>query len=214
MKYLSQQLVTQKRWILPVSLIQTWLLIDIHLSGKKDGIDIAGTLKKDYDYPYIFLTSNTDKKTVERAKDVVPGAYLVKPFSKEELYTSIEIALSNFGSVSIKNNNKEIATLKQALFIKQKHLFIKVKFDDIIFIKSDHVYIEVISTDNHKYIVRGSFSDYKQKLDDNFIRVHHGYIVNLLHVVAIDQDYVKVEKHMIPIGKNYKDDFLRKMDIR
>ena len=188
-------------------------LIDINLSGKKDGIELARELKEKYDFPYIFLTSNTDKKTVDRAKHVTPAAYLVKPFSKEELYTSIEIALSNFACRPNTNETKEVSTIKQALFIKQKHLFIKVKFEDILFIKSDHVYIEVFSADNHKYIVRGSLNDYIAKLDNNFARIHRSYIINLRHIEAVDQDYVKVEKHMIPIGKNYKEEFLRNMDI-
>ena len=188
-------------------------MLDIRLSGKKDGIDIAQIIKEKYNIPYIFLTSNTDADTLERAKKVAPAAYLVKPFSKEELYTSIEIALANF-ELQVQKNDSNLATpLKQALFIKQKQLFIKVKFEDILFIKSDHVYIEIFSTDNHKFLVRGSLNDYILKLDSNFAQIHRGYIINLQHISAIDQDYVKIEKHSVPIGKNYKEEFLRKINI-
>ena len=188
-------------------------MLDIRLSGKKDGVDLAQIINEKYNIPFIFLTSNTDAETLERAKKVAPAAYLVKPFSKEELYTSIEIAIANFENQSHKTDINTGAPFKQALFIKQKQLFIKVKFEDILFISSDHVYIEIFSKDNHKFLVRGSLNDYILKLDSNFARIHRGYIINLQHISAIDQDYVKIEKHSVPIGKNYKEEFLRKINI-
>jgi len=188
-------------------------MLDIRISGKRDGIDLAQIIKEKYNIPTIFLTSNTDANTLERAKKVAPAAYLVKPFSKDELYTSIEIALSNFKNQSYKNDVSTPTALKQALFIKQNQLFIKVKFEDILFIQSDHIYIEIIATDNHKYLIRSSLNDYISKLDNNFIRVHRGYIINIQHIESIDQDYVKIANHSIPIGKNYREEFLSKFDL-
>src|ERR1700739_3345206 len=72
------------------------LLLDIQLSGKKDGIDVAEKLNELYHIPFIFLTANSDGDTIERAKKVKPNAYIVKPFTREELFAAIEIAFSNF----------------------------------------------------------------------------------------------------------------------
>src|SRR4051812_22124930 len=52
------------------------LLVDIQLSGKKDGIDLAWKIKEDYNIPFIFLTASSDPATVERAKLICPPAYL------------------------------------------------------------------------------------------------------------------------------------------
>lgn len=68
-------------------------LLDIQLAGNKDGIDLAWKIKEDFNIPFIFLTSNADPRTVGRAKELAPPAYLVKPFNKDDLYTSIEIVL-------------------------------------------------------------------------------------------------------------------------
>ena len=70
-------------------------LIDINLRGDEDGISLAMSIRKRYDIPIIFITSFSDKATVERAKQVKPNGYIVKPFEKEDLYTTIEIALDN-----------------------------------------------------------------------------------------------------------------------
>lgn len=76
------------------------LLLDIQLSGNKDGIDVAEKVNKDFNIPFIFLTANSDVATVERAKNVSPHAYLVKPFRKNELFTSIELCLHNLSHSS------------------------------------------------------------------------------------------------------------------
>lgn len=42
-------------------------ILDIQLGGRKDGINLAWKIKEDYDFPFIFLTSNSDTATLERA---------------------------------------------------------------------------------------------------------------------------------------------------
>ncbi|MGB7392965.1 MAG: response regulator, partial [Pricia sp.] len=74
------------------------VLIDIILASDKTGIDLGKHIRANYDIPFIFVTSNSDRATVENAKSVKPNGYLVKPFEQQDLYTSIEIALSNFSS--------------------------------------------------------------------------------------------------------------------
>src|SRR5690348_12950127 len=56
------------------------LLLDINLNDKKDGIDLAEQVNRQHRIPFIFLTANSDRATIERAKKVNPNAYLVKPF--------------------------------------------------------------------------------------------------------------------------------------
>ncbi|MGB0430024.1 MAG: response regulator, partial [Bacteroidia bacterium] len=82
-------------------------ILDIQLAGSKDGIDLAWKIKEDYDIPFIFLTSNADPRTVDRAKKLTPPAYLIKPFVKDDLYTSIELALYNHYGNSFSKNEEE-----------------------------------------------------------------------------------------------------------
>lgn len=49
-----------------------------------------------YQVLFIFLTANSDAETIDPAKKVKPHAYIVKPFTKEELFAAIEIAFINF----------------------------------------------------------------------------------------------------------------------
>lgn len=70
-------------------------ILDINLSTKKSGIDVAHHIREQYDIPFIFLTSYTDTRTLELAKATMPYAYLVKPFEGPDVMMAIEIALNN-----------------------------------------------------------------------------------------------------------------------
>lgn len=187
-------------------------ILDIQLSGSKSGIDLAKKIKDTYDFPFIFLTSNADTATLNEAKKVMPPAYLVKPFSKEELYTAIEIALYNYSNKT-GNASDEGLIIKDALFIKDKGAFIKLFFEDILFLRSAHVYVEIILTDGTIHVVRTSLNDILNKLNTAFIRVHRGYIINTNYLLQINHNSIKLKDQDIPIGKKFKEDLLAKLNL-
>ncbi len=105
------------------------VLIDIILASDKTGIDLGKHIREKYNIPFIFVTSNSDRATVENAKTVKPNGYLVKPFEQQDLYTSIEIALSNFdysekgsGEGTAVDKEEEVVSnsvLKDSIFVKK-----------------------------------------------------------------------------------------------
>ena len=72
------------------------VLMDINLGEDKDGIDLGKLIKDCYRLPFVYLTSNTDRITIERAKRTCPSGYIIKPFDERDLLAVIEIALYNF----------------------------------------------------------------------------------------------------------------------
>lgn len=187
-------------------------ILDIYLSGNKTGIDVAKEIKEHYNFPFIFLTSNSDNFTLNKAKEVRPQSYLVKPFSKEELYTSIEIALHNF-SKKVGELNNDNLIIKDALFIKEKGLFSKINFDDILYLKSSHIYLEIVLTSHQKIVVRTSLNEIIEKLNRKFLRIHRGYIVNTDYLTFISQASVKIQDVEIPIGRKYKEDIVNRINL-
>lgn len=69
------------------------ILMDIKLEGKLDGIDIAKRIKKQIDVPIVFLTAFPEEQYFDRAKEVNPAGYLLKPFEERELEITISLAL-------------------------------------------------------------------------------------------------------------------------
>ena len=76
------------------SLKPSLVLLDINLEDCLTGIEIAERLRDKFAIPFIFLTSYADRKTLDKAKSTNPLGYVVKPFNKEQLYSTIEIAWS------------------------------------------------------------------------------------------------------------------------
>lgn len=186
-------------------------ILDIQLSGKKTGIDIAQKINEAYDIPFIFLTSYADASTIVEAKKVMPSAYLVKPFTKEEIYSSIEIALYNYTKKEGQLNESNLI-IKDALFVKDKGVFSKLCFKDILYLKSAHVYVEIILKDNNKFVLRSSLNSIIEKMSDKFIRVHRGYIINLDYLEQMDVSSLKINKTVIPIGKAHRENLLKKIN--
>jgi len=69
------------------------VLMDIVMPGKLDGIAAAEIIKKEQDIPVLFMTGYADDQLIERAKQVEPYGYILKPFQEKEIKASIEIAL-------------------------------------------------------------------------------------------------------------------------
>ncbi|AUC85962.1 DNA-binding response regulator [Polaribacter sp. ALD11] len=187
-------------------------ILDIQLSGKKTGIDLARKIKEKNDFPFIFLTSNSDKHTIDLAKEVMPPAYLIKPFSKEELYSSIEIALHNFSN-NIGNVLEDSLIIKDSLFVKNKGYFTKVSFKDILYLKSSHVYIEIMLEDTQKFVVRTSLNNILESLDSSFVRVHRCYIINTKYLTQINHTLVKIKGEEIPVGRKYREDIVKRINL-
>ncbi|MGQ0738076.1 MAG: response regulator transcription factor [Bacteroidota bacterium] len=85
-------------------------LLDVNLESKRDGIDIADYINENNRIPFIYLTSYSDKTIVDRAKKTNPAGYIVKPFNEQTLYTTLEIALSNFAVLA----NQHVPKLSMA----------------------------------------------------------------------------------------------------
>jgi len=189
------------------------VILDIQLAGVRDGIDLAWKIKDDYGVPFIFLTSNADAGTVERVKKLSPPAYLVKPFRKDDLYTSIEIAL--FNAQEQKSGEQEDGNfiVKDAFFIKNKNAFSKVRFDEIVYLQIDHVYVEIYTSEK-KHIFRDSFKNVLSELPDFFFQVHRSYAINLNLLESIEQGHVIVSGVSVPLAKTNKDKLIQLIQVK
>lgn len=182
------------------------LLLDINIDGKKDGIDIAAYVNEKFELPFIFLTANSDASSIQRAKAVKPLAYLVKPFTKDELYTSIEIAFNNYAQLKNTTIEKPASSKqKDFIFIRDNHLFIKIMFDDIVYVESQENYVKVFTIDKKQSIIRSTFSDFLSQLpSQKFARTHRSFAVQVGLIDKIDPAEVIAMGFKIPVSNTYK----------
>lgn len=181
-------------------------ILDINLEGKKSGIDLARYIKEKIQIPFIFLTIKANKETIQQVKVLNPPAYLVKPFKKEDLYTAIELALHNFHTIhhQYMKSQVEKVTSKDAMFIKGTHSYRKISFSEIVYAKSEHVYMEIIKKNNERNLIRSTLEKFSEILPENFLRVHRSYLINLNHLECFDFPLAIVKGYDIPVSKKYK----------
>jgi len=69
------------------------VLMDIVMPGSMDGIEAAKIINEELDIPVVFVTSYADDTIIEKAKNVRPYGYIVKPFNELVIKATIEVAL-------------------------------------------------------------------------------------------------------------------------
>lgn len=185
------------------------VLSDIALDGEKDGIDLGVVIRDKFELPLVFLTSHSDKTTLERAKTVKPNGYLVKPFEAEDLYTSIEVALVNFSGITPTTGDGVAAEggflVKDAIYVKDGNYLKKVVLSELMFVKAEGNYVELHSKEKRN-VIRSSLRELLEKLPENqFVRVHKSYAINIQCVEAINSLSVVVGSEVIPMGRNFRE---------
>ena len=72
------------------------VLMDIRLSGDKDGVQAAREIREQVNVPIVYLTAHSDRRTVERAKRTDHDGFILKPFLRKELQSTIEVVLKRY----------------------------------------------------------------------------------------------------------------------
>jgi len=88
------------------------ILMDIHLDGKRDGIDAATEITNKFEIPIIFVTAHAEEETLRRAKGIKPYGYIIKPFEEDELRATVQMALSRINALE-EEPQDEIITFGQ-----------------------------------------------------------------------------------------------------
>lgn len=100
------------------------------------------------------------------------------------------------------DRNEELL-IPDAIFIRHTGSLIKLKFEDILWLKGDGNYTTVV-TRKAVYSVRNILKDFENTLPKNeFLRIHKSYMVRIDEIAEITIREVKVGADLVPIGRTY-----------
>ena len=210
------------------------VLMDVNIIGDKDGIDTAAALLKQKQVPLIYLTAFTDAATIERAKHTHPSAYLAKPYHLTNVRIAIELAISNFaiarqqeaiGKVIPMENtsprspgdtaDKEaILQMNDCIFVKSNYSFVKIRLADILYMEAENNYVQLVTAEK-KLLLRLSLSQLLEKVRYKpLVRIHRSFAVNMEAMQSFTDQEIMVNKTPLPIGRSYKEEFLKYFDFK
>ncbi|MGK7395534.1 MAG: LytR/AlgR family response regulator transcription factor [Candidatus Cyclobacteriaceae bacterium M3_2C_046] len=181
------------------------IFLDIHLP-KMSGLDFLKSIP--HLPPVILTTAYSDYALESYELDVVD--YLLKPFSFQRFIKAVSKVRgkSYKGPIFPAIEDPEIFP-KSEVFIKSGYQHIRIKLDDIIYIKSDADYSELHLMDK-KYLASESLRQWLEILNQQqYARVHKSYIVNVSKISkVIGNQLHMINDFKVPIGRAYKDEFV------
>jgi DNA-binding LytR/AlgR family response regulator len=150
--------------------------------------------------PYIVFTTAYSEYAID-SYDFEAVDYLLKPIEFDRFYKSI---------VKVKkliqlNSLKKDSLLNKFIFIKDGYKQIKIDIDNILYVQSEGNYLNIV-TAHEKTLARMTFQQLMEKLPHSvFFRAHNSYIVNLSHILKIEDNHIFIHNTKIPIGNKYKE---------
>jgi DNA-binding LytR/AlgR family response regulator len=191
------------------------VIMDLELKGSKSGLDIANEINH-LRIPIIFTTSFKDKATFEQAKSTYSFGYLVKPFNKLSLQSTIEQAVKAlFPEDELEGPGEdELTLLQDTVLVKHVNMLYPVRYDSILFIQGEGNYCS-IHTLQRKYLLKAPLKRMLEAMPPTeFSPIHKSFIVRLDKVESIDVGSGKltVGKETLPLGRNFKNAFLNRFN--
>jgi len=170
------------------------------------GIDFLKSLKN---APKVIFTTAYSEHAIDSFEfDVID--YLIKPISFEKF-----LQAANKAYRLIIQENKVEDTPNQPeptedyIFVKVDKQLIKVSFSEILYIQGMQNYV-TIYTKTDKLLTLVPLKKIHEMLPGNyFVQTHKSYIVSVKQVEAIMGNMIMIEKHSIPISRNFKDEVMK-----
>ena len=193
------------------------VLLDIHIKGPVDGVTLALRLLDIHPVPLIFMTSDHDRSTYERALAAGPFAFLEKPYADAELTKALELAVAHHarqqGGATAELPDGG-ALVPGALYVRENNRLLKVHYDDVLWVEADDSHVH-LHTGSRKYTVRVSLRELEGKLPGGrFLRVRRNALVQLTRIENVDlrANTVWVGGHEVPVGGTYRDELLGRLN--
>ena len=95
--------------------------------------------------------------------------------------------------------------MQSFFFIRHEGRYVRVDFQDILYIEARKNYTRLVMDEKPTVMVLVTLKQWERLLPrDSFCRVHRGYIVSIEKVLSFDNKYVYMAGENICIGEQYR----------
>ncbi|MEZ0611722.1 LytR/AlgR family response regulator transcription factor [Fibrella sp. WM1] len=179
------------------------IFLDINMPNIS-GLDFVNLLPEEISV--IFTTAYPDYALDGYEHNAVD--YLLKPVAYDRFLKAVD----KFGKLTNNANAPKAEPINGAsdyIFVKTdyKGKFIKVNFNDIIYVEGLKNYLSIYTGDEQRIITMMSMKEMEEVLPKtSFLRVHKSYLVSFDRIKAVDGNQILLtnQKAYIPLGEGYR----------
>ncbi|NUO02171.1 MAG: response regulator transcription factor [Saprospiraceae bacterium] len=179
------------------------LFLDIEMP-EITGLDLLASMQHK---PEVIITTAYREYAVE-GFDLNVLDYLVKPIPFKRFLQAIE----KFLELKLQHPAPGIVENPACIFVKADRKTIKIALDDILYAEGVKDYVKIVLA-NQKIITKTSIGNFFKTLPgDRFIQVHKSFLVARSKISAFTAHDVEIGDVEIPIGRAYKEAFLKAVE--
>jgi DNA-binding LytR/AlgR family response regulator len=186
------------------------IFLDINMPNVS-GVQIATLF---HDKISIIFTTAYSKYAIE-GFELNAVDFLIKPISFDRFLKAVTKAmelkvLKENSSASVPQNHP--SENEKPLFIKSGAKIHKIDLSEILFLEKEGNYFNIHLTNKKKILIRMNFFDvFRYIPNNNFIRIHKSFIINVKYIDTIEGQNVLINSTTIPIGAAYRQELMNYM---
>lgn len=194
------------------------LFLDMEL---KDGIgfDILREMK---DYVFAIVVSSHKEYAIEAFKHQVID-YILKPVNVSEFKNAVNRVFKMQTKTEFLKQGDQKAELiaplqivESDLMVNYKNTFVKIKKNDILFVKAQGKNSEIYMSDNKCYTSNKNLKEFELVMSSNLIRIHHSYLVNKTNIISFCRESSEVKLSggvSVPVSVRKREELFRNFKV-
>lgn len=180
------------------------MFLDIQMP-EMTGLELLKTLRNP---PIVIFTTAYPNYALE-SYEIDAADYLLKPIAFDRFVKALNKAEERLKSM----NHAENGDTPDYIFVKADGKLVKINIPDICYVEGLKDYV-IIHTPQSKVVTHNTMKNIEALLltDENFIRIHRSYIINLRFVKEIEGNSFRVKDQLLTIGTTFKEDVQAKLE--
>jgi DNA-binding LytR/AlgR family response regulator len=180
------------------------LFLDIQLPGIK-GIDLIPVLNDTM--AVVFTTAYSQYAVESYEKNAVD--YLLKPITFKRFILAVSKSIEKLNGIA--KENRSGVTDNSYTFVKTGKQVLRVGYNDILYFEGEKEYVRMVTKDA-KVLLYKRMKEMAHDLPTHFIRIHNSCIINIDHIIKIEDNHVYISDKRFPVSDTYRADFFSKIN--
>ncbi|MFM2017449.1 MAG: hypothetical protein RL007_1105 [Bacteroidota bacterium] len=180
------------------------VFLDIELKDG-NGLDLLKKAKGEF---VVIVTTSYKEYAFDAYQEGIID-YLIKPIEIDRLIAAINRASILLNTqLNIASPPVHASSTPDTILISERNSSLFIKTEDVIYLEADGKYTNMICAGDRRYVSSQNLKEFEISLGNQFIRVHHSYIVNLKYCAAFSKTehmLTTTQGFSIPVSLRKKD---------